>query len=102
MARNLYINIIPEEPVTEKKDGYHQDTMRFEQVERVPENIRVRGFQLPLQKCAYRVIYSIPEAQQQISPLPNPWYIVNKFQAAKFAVKLMNEKEKRLTRANSR
>jgi hypothetical protein len=56
----------------------------------------MRRFKLPLQKCAHGIIDRIPEAEEQVSPLPDAWYVLYKFQALNFGVKLSNEKEKPL------
>ena len=94
MTRYLYIDIIPEQPVTVKKDPGHENAMGFQQREVIPENIGVGRVELVLQDRTDGVIDGVPNAQQQVSSLPNPWYIVKNFQALKFVVKLINEKEK--------
>ena len=98
MAADLYVNIKPEQPVTIKEDPGHQNTMRFEKGQGIPENVGIGGIKLVLQKGTHSIINGIPEAQQQICPLPNLWYVIKNFQALKFGVKLSNQKEKPLTR----
>lgn len=102
MAGYLYVYIIFEQPVAKEEDAYHQDAMRFVHLQGIPEDICIGGLQFPFQECPYRIINGVPEAQEEIGPLPNPWYIVNKIQSAKFAVKLSNEKEKASNRMFSR
>jgi hypothetical protein len=75
--------------------------MRLVHFKVIPENVGIRRFQFPLEERSHRIIHGIPKAQKKISPLPNPWYIVNEIQAAKFVAKLINEKEKP-TRAETR
>jgi hypothetical protein len=94
MADDLNVNIVLEQPVAIKENGDDQHTKGLKQIEGIPEDISVRCLQLIFKKCPYRIINGVPEAQQQISPLPNPWYILKDFQSLKFGVKLSNEKEK--------
>jgi hypothetical protein len=45
---DLYINIVPEQPVTVEKDGDDQHTKGLIEIQGIPENISVRRFQLIL------------------------------------------------------
>jgi hypothetical protein len=85
MPRNLDIHIVPEKPVTIEKYRDHQNTVRFQQIKRIPKDVGMRGLQLPLEKRTYRIIYRVPKAQQQVGPLPNFWYVVENLQALNFA-----------------
>ena|SRR5688500_17969458 len=94
MAGDLYVNIKPEQPVTIKEDPGHQDTMRFEKGQGIPENVGIGGIKLVLQKGTHSIINGIPEAQQQICPLPNLWYVIKNFQALKIWCKVKQSKGK--------
>lgn len=96
MPGDLDIHIKMEEPVAIEENQRHQNAMRLQEGEGVPENIGVGGLQFILQKGADGIIDRIPETQQQIRSLPNLWYVVKNFQALKFDVKLSNENQKAL------
>jgi hypothetical protein len=81
VAGHLYVDVISKEPIAKEKNADHQDAMGLIHFQVVPENVGIRGGQFPFEKGSHRVINSIPEAQKKVSPLPNPWYIVNEIQA---------------------
>jgi hypothetical protein len=63
MSGYLDIHTEFEKPVGIKENPDDQDTEGIEQMQSVPENIRMVSVQLIFNKCSYPVIQGVPEAE---------------------------------------
>jgi hypothetical protein len=61
MASDLNIDAELKQPIAIKKDADNQDTKGLEEIESIPEDVSMRGFQLPFDEGADTVVNGKPK-----------------------------------------
>jgi len=82
----LNVNTESKKEVGVKEDTDNQKAKRFIEIQRVPEDVRVRILQAPFDKRSYSVVHGKPQAENQIGPFVDPRYFFKYFQAGKFII----------------